>query len=299
MNINISLYHVFATVKETGSISGAARRLYISQPAVSKSIRTLEDELQTKLFIRNSKGVSLTEDGRILYDHVREAFRYLESGEAEIARRTNMSIGHLIIGVSTTLCRYKLLPYLRGFTSAYPNISITIQCQPTLQTLSLIRSDAIDIGMVARQKNFTDLAFRYLGKLEDVFVATPEYLQNLEKRTGADGIDLLNQGTLMLLNNENATRQYVNFFLEEKHVHPIHMIESTTMDLLIEFARTGLGIACVIRDFVKNDLADGTLVEIDTGYDQPPRDVGLAWQKSKESERPLELFLEYTKNCNK
>ena len=293
MNINISLYHVFAAVRETGSISGAARRLYISQPAVSKSIRTLEEELQTKLFIRNSKGVTLTEDGRILYDHVKEAFRYLESGEAEIQRRTNMGIGHLIIGVSTTLCRYKLLPDLRGFTSLYPNISITIQCQPTLQTLSLIRSDAIDIGMVARQKNFSDLEFCNLGKLEDVFVATPEYLQNLQKRTGAEGIGLLSRGTLMLLNNENATRQYVNYFLEEKHIHPYHMIESTTMDLLIEFARTGLGIACVIRDFVRKDLEDGSLVEIDAGYDQPPRDVGLAWQKSKENERALELFLDY------
>ena len=97
----------------------------------------------------------------------------------------------------------------------------------------------------------------------------------------------------MLLNNENATRQYVNYFLEEKHIHPYHMIESTTMDLLIEFARTGLGIACVIRDFVRKDLEDGSLVEIDAGYDQPPRDVGLAWQKSKENERALELFLDY------
>ena len=122
MNINISLYHVFAAVRETGSISGAARRLYISQPAVSKSIRTLEEELQTKLFIRNSKGVTLTEDGRILYDHVKEAFRYLESGEICLLSRGGSDVTGSLVARAVDADIYENWTDVSGLLMADPRV---------------------------------------------------------------------------------------------------------------------------------------------------------------------------------
>ena len=108
MDTTLSLYRIFYTVAQCGSISAAARHLYISQPAISKSISNLENELQTHLFERTSRGVSLTEEGQLLFHHVSDAFHSLEAGEAELSRIRDMGLGHLTIGVSTTLCRYRI-----------------------------------------------------------------------------------------------------------------------------------------------------------------------------------------------
>ena len=111
MDTTLSLYRIFYTVAQCGSISAAARHLYISQPAISKSISNLENELQTHLFERTSRGVSLTEEGQLLFHHVSDAFHSLEAGEAELSRIRDMGLGHLTIGVSTTLF-FLVFPWL-------------------------------------------------------------------------------------------------------------------------------------------------------------------------------------------
>lgn len=296
MDTNLSMYKIFAVVAETGSISGAAKKLFISQPAISKTIANLEMDLQTTLFIRNSRGVTLTDEGRLLYRHVSDAFRSIEAGESELKRFKDMGIGHLTIGVSTTLCRYRLLPYLKPFVEQYPHISINIISQSTNQTLELLSDGTIDIGLIARQKHMRQIEFASLGEIEDVFVATPNYLNYLQMRHQAEGLDILNAGTLMLLDKANATRQFIDYFLEENHIHAANLIETTTMDLLIEFARTGLGIACVIKDFVKDDLKNGTLVEIPFNRPIHHREIGFAWINSGSPQRSLEAFINFISN---
>lgn len=298
MDGNLSLYRIFAVVAETGSISGAAKKLFISQPAISKTIANLESELQTTLFIRNSRGVTLTDEGQLLYSHVSDAFRSIEAGEAELKRFKDMGIGHLTIGVSTTLCRYRLLPYLKPFVEQYPHISINIISQSTNQTLELLSDGAIDIGLIARQQQMRQIEFVSLGAIEDVFVATPNYLNYLQMRRQTEGLDILNTGTLMLLDKRNATRQFIDYFLEEHHIHAANLIETTTMDLLIEFARTGLGIACVIKDFIKDDLKNGTLVEIPIHQRIHHREIGFAWMKNKPPQRSLDTFIDFILNQN-
>lgn len=116
---------------------------------------------------------------------------------------------------------------------------------------------------MAKPEDTGHISFVSQGRIEDVFVCTPSYLNNLQMRTQVSGLDLLNAGTLMLLDKANASRQFIDYF-EENHIHASNLIEITTPNLLIEFARTGLGIACVIRDFVADDLKSGLLVEIPT-----------------------------------
>mgnify|MGYP000679856179 CR=1 FL=1 len=157
MQDNLSLYHIFYTVARTGSISHSSRELYISQPAISKSIQKLEDNLNTTLFKRSSRGVTLTADGEILFQHTRDAFETLEEGEEILARHHALGVDQLRIGVSTTLCKYILLPHLQRFIKAYPHVKISISCQSTYQTLTLLEENKIDIGLVgepAIQKSF-------------------------------------------------------------------------------------------------------------------------------------------------
>ncbi len=316
MKGNISQYRIFSAVAEAGSISGAAKKLFISQPAVSKSISSLEESLGTELFSRGARGVKLTEEGVILYRHVSEAFKYLESGEGELRRFKELGIGHISLGASTTLCRYKLLPYLRSFSQSHPHISLGISCQPTIQTLQLIGEGIVDIGLIARQDNMPGIDFLKIGEIRDIFTATPDYLKNLAIRcgekwiedfaenigntlSGEQGLQILDLSTLMLLDKGNATRQFVENYLEEKHVHPENMIEVTTMDLLIEFARTGLGIACVIEDFVKNDLEDHTLLRIPVSPYLKTRDIGFAWAHGKPESNAISAFQSFVAELTK
>ncbi len=105
MNQNLSSYRIFYTVANTGNISKAAKELYISQPAISKSIQKLEEGVGCKLFSRSSRGVVLTDEGQLLYGHVKEAFETLTLGEDKLKRSIDLGVGHLQIGVSSTLCQ--------------------------------------------------------------------------------------------------------------------------------------------------------------------------------------------------
>ena len=249
MEQNLSLYYVFHTVAKKGSISHAAKELYISQPAISKSIQKLEDNLNTTLFKRSSRGVTLTADGEILFQHTRDAFDTLEEGEEILARHHALGVDQLRIGVSTTLCKYILLPHLQRFIKAYPHVKISISCQSTYQTLTLLEENKIDIGLVGEPAIQKGFYFQPLQKIQDIFVTTTAYLEHLELRSGNG--DLFQTATFMMLDEENITRQYINRVFLEHGVEFSNILEVSTMDLLIEFAKIGMGAACVIQEFVQ------------------------------------------------
>ena len=153
MEQNLNLYHIFVTVARCKNISGAARALYISQPAISKAISRLEQNLNTTLFLRSSRGVKLTEAGEILYRQVESAFLAINQGEQQLKKMQELGIGHLSIGASSTLCKYVLLPYLRTFTEENPHIQISISCQSTYQTVQEMENGSVDIGLIGENSS--------------------------------------------------------------------------------------------------------------------------------------------------
>ncbi len=289
---SLSCYRIFYTVAKTKNISKAAKELYISQPAISKSIQKLEDNLGCELFRRSSRGVLLTEEGALLYTHVRAAFETLALGEDKLKNSLELGMGHLKIGVSSTLCRYLLLPYLKEFTKHYPHINISIACQSSNETLRLLEENKIDIGLIGKPAGLKTTDFFRLAEIEDIFVTTKTYLDNLKKR-GITSDFVLSNSTLMLLDKNNMTRQYIDDYLQEHQIAIRDSIETSSMDLLIEFAKINLGVACVIREFVKQELADGTLIEISPGFPMRKREVGFAYKKTLKPSKSLELFIHF------
>ena len=261
MEQNLSQYKIFYEVAKAGNISKAAKELYISQPAISKAIGKLEDSLGLSLFTRSSRGVQLTSEGEILFEHAREAFEALERGEQELRRIQEFDIGHLRIGVSNTLCKYILLPYLKTFIDQYPHMKVTIESQSTVQTLNRLEQQKIDLGLVAEPSLRKDLSFIPVMDIQDIFVSTRAYLENLYLREGSD-TNIFETGNIMLLDENNMTRHHVDEYMAENAIFPHQILEVTTMDLLIEFAKIGLGVACVIRELVQKELDTGVLVEI-------------------------------------
>ena len=292
MNQNLSSYRIFYTVANTGNISKAAKELYISQPAISKSIQKLEESVGCKLFSRSSRGVVLTDEGKLLYEHVSEAFETLTMGEEKLKRSIELGVGHLKIGVSSTLCKYLLLPYLKEFIRQNPHISISISCQSTNDTLKLLEDNKIDIGLIGKPENLKNIHFDFLEEIEDIFVAAKDYLQNLKAR-GIQKDHILQSSTLMLLDKNNMTRQYIDDYLQENQIIIKDSIDISDMDLLIDFARIGVGVACVIKNFVREDLENGTLVEIPLGFPIHKREVGFAYKTTTKPSKSLAEFIHF------
>mgnify|MGYP000535497879 FL=1 len=294
MNQNLSSYRIFYTVANTGNISKAAKELYISQPAISKSIQKLEESVGCKLFSRSSRGVVLTDEGKLLYEHVSEAFETLTMGEEKLKRSIELGVGHLKIGVSSTLCKYLLLPYLKEFIRQNPHISISISCQSTNDTLKLLEDNKIDIGLIGKPENLKNIHFDFLEEIEDIFVAAKDYLRNLKAR-GIQKDHILLSSTLMLLDKNNMTRQYIDDYLQENQIIIKDSIDISDMDLLIDFARIGVGVACVIKNFVREDLENGTLVEIPLGFPIHKREVGFAYKTTTKPSKSLAEFIHFYK----
>ena len=295
MNQNLSSYWIFYTVANAGNISKAAKELYISQPAISKSIQKLEENLNCKLFSRSSRGVVLTEEGTMLYGHVKEAFETLSTGEDKLKRSIALGVGHLQIGVSATLCKYMLLPYLKEFIRRNPHISISISCQSTNETLRLLDENKIDIGLIGKPESMKGINFYYLDNIEDIFVANTDYISNLKKR-GIRENEVLENSTLMLLDKNNMTRQYIYEYLQVNHITVAESIDISNMDLLIDFAKIGVGVACVIKSFVSQELADGSLVEIPLGIPIHKREVGFAYKENIKPSKSLQAFIDFYTN---
>lgn len=294
MNQNLSSYRIFYTVANTGNISKAAKELYISQPAISKSIQKLEESVGCKLFSRSSRGVVLTDEGKLLYEHVSEAFETLTMGEEKLKRSIELGVGHLKIGVSSTLCKYLLLPYLKEFIRQNPHISISISCQSTNDTLKLLEDNKIDIGLIGKPENLKNVHFDFLEEIEDIFVAAKDYLRNLKAR-GIQKDHILQSSTLMLLDKNNMTRQYIDDYLQENQIIIKDSIDISDMDLLIDFARIGVGVACVIKNFVREDLENGTLMEIPLGFPIHKREVGFAYKTTTKPSKSLAEFIHFYK----
>lgn len=289
----LNLYHIFYIVAQCGNISAAAKKLYISQPAVSKSISRLEEAFASPLLTRSSRGVTLTENGNLLYKQLETAFQAIRQGEEMISRNDLLGAGSLSVGVSTTLCKYVLLPYLQDYIAANPYVKVSLSCQSTYETITALENGALNLGLVGESERLesSHLTFLPIREIHDIFVCSPEYLCKLQNQTDNATPDLLSQGTFLLLNKNNVTRQYIDKHMLLQNITMEHQIEVTTMDLLIDFARIGLGIACVIGEFVQDELKKGSLVECFIREPIPSRRIGFAYPRSARPSTAMSAFL--------
>ena len=175
MSVKLELYKVFKEVAEAGNITAAASALFISQSAVSQSIKQLEAELQTRLFARNSRGVTLTPDGKMLYEYVRSAIGLLETGEEKLSQSRHLQMGHLTIGASDTVTSQFLLPFLDSFHRQYPAIHIQIISGRSHKVLGLLQSGKVDIAFASTPPESGSLEVYPCFATHSIFVAGADY----------------------------------------------------------------------------------------------------------------------------
>lgn len=270
---NLSRYKIFLAVAECKSISKAAAQLYVSQPAVSITIKKLEDYLNTTLFIRKSKGVELTENGRKLYENAKRAFNILIDTEERL--RFHQNTGYLRIAASNVLCKHFLMPYLKEFTCLYPNTDISITCTSSSVACLMVEQCNIDLALAAKPENLGALMYYSLGAIEYIFVCTQSYRDKLQ----CENDKIFERGNIILLDKDNVSRRHLNSYYAQNKINPLHILEVNEMDMLIEFAKMGIGVSCVVKQFVEDELSAGSLIEIELSKPILPREIGFLYNR--------------------
>lgn len=271
---DLNLYKVFYVVSKTKNISHAANELYISQPAVSKSIKSLENNLNIKLFNRNSKGVSLTKEGKVLFSHIEKAFHEITLGEDNINKLKNKEIGSIKLGISSILGKNYFIPKLEKFINRFPNFKLKIVNNNTTDDLELIKNDDLDLAIVCEPISDDDIEFIKLEEAKDIFVASPKYLKSISKD------NIFSEGSFMLLEKNNITRKHIDNYFYNIGISITPDIEASNMGFLIDCAKMGLGITSVLIDFVKEDFKNGNLVEVPLEIPIASRYIGIAYKKN-------------------
>jgi DNA-binding transcriptional LysR family regulator len=299
-DLNLNQYKIFYTTALHENISKASEVLFISQPAISKSIINLEKSMNTILFIRNSRGVSLTDEGKILFEHLKSAFKEIEFAEKKIMHRKSLDIGHIKIGASTTLCKYILIPYLNSFIETYPHIKISIECQSSAHILRYLEENKIDIALTVKSEihDNKNIDFYCTSFIEDIFVSSEKYLNNLNIRINTQNLsffDIIENANLIMMDEKNMTRKHIEKYFNESHINVKNTIEVNNMDLLIEFAKIGLGVSCVIKEFVLTDLENNLLNQISLPNPIPKREVGFSFIKNNYISDSMCKFIDFYK----
>ena len=271
MAVRLELYRVFLEVAKQGNISAAAQNLFISQSAVSQSVKQLEEQLQVRLFSRSTRGVSLTSEGKLLLEYVSHALGLLQSGEEKIAASRQLLTGELIIGASDTVTKTYLLSRLEAFHKDYPDIRIRILNGTTSMVLDYLHAGQVDIAFASEAPDETVYSVRHCVDTHTIFVAAPDYLE-FDKVYTMEEIAAL---PLILLERKASSRVYVERYFQEHGVQIHPEIELGSHNLLISLARIGLGVACVTEEFSLSGLSRGVIVPLKTDFEIPPRAVTM------------------------
>ena len=276
MSVKLELYRVFKEVADTGNISAAAKNLYISQSAVSQSIKQLETSLQARLFARSPRGVTLTGEGQMLYQYVRSALGLIATGEDKLSQAQQLLVGTLTIGASDTVTSFFLTPYLDKFHRLHPGIRLKIVSGRSAKVLSLLKSGAVDIAF-ASSPNDPALDCWPCFATHSMFVAGKDYLCDFDHTyTRQEIADF----PLILLERKASSRVFLEQEFLKSGVSLTPEIELSSRSLLVSLAKIGLGVAGVTLEFVQDALDAGEIRALKTDFSIPARSVDLCTLQS-------------------
>lgn len=283
MQQSLTQYKTFFEVAKSENVSKASRILLISQPAVSKSIKKLEDSLGVKLFDRTTVGLNLTPEGKLLYEHLTTAFNHINDAELKLKTFSNINFGHIRIGASQSLLRHLLMSYINIYTREYPNIRLSVATMHTNKCFEKLAEKKIDIAFSHKNdKKYKEIEFKPLLDIHYCFVASKEYMSYFSK-VFPDNPDYFANGNILLLDKKNSTREYIDKIFDENKVIPRQVMEVNNSETLVDFAKNGVGIAFVIEEFVEDELDKKQLVKIPIKFKLPKTQVGYAYNKSNVS----------------
>lgn len=271
MNSNLEYYKVFYYVGKLGSITLAAEKLCISQPAVSQAVKQLEAALECTLFLRTPKGAKLTREGEMLFSYVRRGLEDIWHGEDMLKQMQNLDTGEVRIGASDMTLQFYLLPYLERFHELYPKIKVTVSNGPTPETIQFLFDGRIDFGVVSSPfeiRNGMDVT--EVKEIGNIFIAGNRFGglkgKNLDYR-------ILNKLPCIFLEKNTSTRTFMDTYLRTRQVEVEPEFELATSDMIVQFAIRNMGVGCVMAEFAKKAIEAGEVFQLKFQEEMPKRHI--------------------------
>ena len=289
MNIDLELYRVFYIVAKHKHMTKASEELHISQPAISQSIKKLEDQLGGTLFLRSNKGMELTEEGKMFYEYVKGALELINNAENEFTSFKDLSKGEIKIGCSTTLTKLVLMDALKDFHLDYPNININITNDLTSKLINDLKLGKLDF-VVFNESNIkeTNLNLEKIKELKQGFIYNPEFYDD-----NVNTFEDLNNVPLILQKEESNSRKLLDYIALQNNVKLIPKMEVVSQELITEFTNIGLGIGFAIIDLAKRNFKN--LKELNINKKIPNINIYLATNKSVSLTFASKTFIKYLK----
>ncbi len=288
MNIKLGQYKIFNEAASTLSFSLAAKNLFMTQSAVSQAINSLEKELDTTLFIRQAKSVTLTKEGLILHQHINNALELITSAENQIQNFKELKGGELVIGASDTISQYFLTPYLVLFHKQYPSVKIKVLNRTSLEMIELMKSGQIDLGFLNMPIIDDTLTIKECLKIHDIFVSA-----NKDDKVYSN--KEISKMPLILIEKNTSSRQFIDKHFARSGILLQTKIELGAHELLLKLAQVNLGISCVIKEFSLEYLNQGLIHEIKLEEPLPERSIAYAYLKRRTLSASATKFIELCK----
>lgn len=276
MNIDLNLYRIFYVVAKRGNITKAAEELYISQPAVTQAIHSLENQIGATLFIRAKKGVTLTEEAKVLFQFVESGLNYIKNGENKFKELMNIESGTLKIGASTTVTQHVLLKYLDIFQDRYPNVSISITNDLTQNLVKLLREGSVDLLILnLPTKDAKDIEIVPFLEVHDTFMIGKRKKDLINNKLDLNNI----KEDFIFQKSPSNTRKFLDNWLNDNNIEIDPKYDVVSFNLVKDMTRMGLGIGYITKEFAIKELNDGELFELNINPKVPARHIGIATLK--------------------
>lgn len=292
MNTNLELYKTFYHVAKNGNITKTANELLVSQPAVSRSIKTLEEQLNTTLFNRKNDGVMLTSAGKIIYDKIKDAMELINSAEEDLKNFNNMEIGRINIGAGNTIIQKYLMKYINLFHYKYPNIEIKVNTLTTPELIKLCQMGIIDIVFTHIPNTIPkDFEVVSIKLLHDILVVNKNS-EYLNKTITKD--DLCKLPLILLPYTASGRKGFDEFCINNSiSINPLMEVGNDT--IIEECAQSGLGVGLVTREYVLDKLVKKELYELNTNFNFSTKHLAYLLDPNRKNDIIVKNFIDLLK----
>jgi len=287
--LNMNQLRVFCEAARSGNFTAAAKRLCITQPAVTTQVRSFEAICGLKLFRKRGRKVYLTDEGKALYEHARRIFDCERDVEQSIEDMRELKRGILRIGTTKTYARYFMPSFITGFRKAYPGIKICLDEGSSTNMVQSLLEMRNELAVIARCGESPGVLFLPFSRESLVFIMAPTHL--LARKRQVQPEDLSNEPIIMK-EVGSGTREVVNGLFERRHIGLNVLVETSNTEFIKQLVQRGDGVSFLVQEAVASEIKEGKLETRPIQGERLQLEVSIAQVRDHDLSPPAKAFLD-------
>ena len=287
--INLNQLRVFCEAAKCENFTLAAKKLFITQPAVTAQIKMFEDQCNLKLFKKKGRNIYLTDEGKTLYDYARKVFEWEKEIENLIDDMRDLKRGTLRLGVNKTYARYFMPFVITGFREAYPHIKINLDEGSSLDMIYSLVDLRNELAVIAKVGDHPNVCFIPFSQEEIVLILAPDH--PLATKTTVS-VKELEEEPIIMKEAGSGTRLLVNKLFEASGLTPNILMETSNTEFIKQLLQRGEGLSFLVREAVAIELHEKKLTTVPIRGKRTFLDVSIAYLKNQTLSPAAQSFLD-------